>query len=94
MSWGWGGPKNGDPLYLDDCETPESPEDYKRIVKESIEEVIRLQQSKDWQDISYADERVHLSGLILEDSPLKCVRTSLIVDGSPKVLLSLFILVT
>ena len=85
MSWGWGGQKNGEPLFLDDCETPESPADYQKIAEESIAEILRLENSNGWEEIAYPDERVHLAGLLLEDTPLKCVRTSVEVHGAPKV---------
>lgn len=86
MSWGWGnGPKNGDPLILEECESPKTEEDYLRIANESIDEIIKLENSDDWVEIAYSDSRVSLMGLILPDSPLKCVRTSAIYNGSPQV---------
>ena len=77
--------KDGDPLVLEDCETPRSAEEYRRIAEESLEEVLRLENASDWEPIPYADDRVSLAGLTLPDSPLKCVRTSTILPGSPKV---------
>ena len=93
MSWGWGsGLSNGDPLILEECETPKTAEDYKRIADASIEEALRLERSPDWERIPYPDERVSLMGLTLPDSPLKCVRTSAVYNVSPKVKIFVFYL--
>jgi len=84
MSWWGNGMKDGDPLVLEDCETPRTAEEYRRIAEESLEEVLRLENAPNWEPIPYADDRVSLAGLTLPDSPLKCVRTCTILPGSPQ----------
>lgn len=87
MSWfGLGDSRvDGEPLELDDCETPETEEDYLRISEESLDECLELFNSPDWKIIPFNNPNVSLSELTIPNFPLKCIKTSAVVNGTPEV---------
>jgi hypothetical protein len=83
--WGWSGLKDGEPFALEDCETPRTMDEYQRISEQSLADVLRWEKSSEWEPIGFSDHRVSLASLTLPGAPLKCVKTYMILPGTPRV---------